>query len=192
MSSSTGSCVQVAPATSSRCRSRRCDSCTPSAAQRAPGRRAARAGSAISALSVISSVQQRAAATPCARAALGRRRGQLGVEQVRDRQVDRDADVVAGVAPAGAAAPAPRRRTQSVSGRIRPVCSAIGMNSSAGSQPALGVLPAHQRLDAAERAGPERRPSAGSAARARPSSSAARSSPAGSSRRELWCPCSAS
>ena len=76
---------------------------------------------------------------------------------------------------------APASSTQQVSGRIRPVCSASGMNSLGRDQPAVGVLPAHQRLDADERAACERRPwagSAGSARRARSPGAARRAAPA--------------
>ena len=36
---------------------------------------------------------------------------------------------------------------------MRPVSSARGMNSPGAMQPALRVLPAHERLEAGERAG---------------------------------------
>jgi hypothetical protein len=39
------------------------------------------------------------------------------------------------------------RSTSKVSGRMRPVCSAKGINSPGGKLAAAGVLPAHERLD---------------------------------------------
>ena len=60
----------------------------------------------------------------------------------------------------------PSRRTQRPIGTIRPVSSAIGMNSSGRDEAALGVAPAQQRLDARRREPScERGRPAGSAAR---------------------------
>ena len=50
----------------------------------------------------------------------------------------------------------PRARTQRPIGRIAPFSSAISMKSPGGTSPALGVVPADERLDPGHRAGRER------------------------------------
>ena len=82
---------------------------------------------------------------------------------------------------------APRRARSASAARSGRCCSASGMNSSGRQQAALGVLPAHQRLDADDRAGRERRPSAGSGATSSPSlDRAAQLADAAPAARGLW------
>ena len=103
----------------------------------APGRRAPRAGSAISALSVISQVER---SGRCRQAAAGRwmASGSSGSCSDLRREIDRHAEVVARRRSSGTAARSAAFSTQSVSGLIRPVCSASGMNSSGGISPSSG------------------------------------------------------
>ena len=65
------------------------------------------------------------------------------------------------------------RAPSAPSGTMSPVSSASGMKSRGGSRPRLGVLPAHQRLDADDLARRRGRRSAGSATRSSPRSMAA-------------------
>ena len=92
-------------------------------------------------------------------AALGDRRhlgGEQRVERLAPGDVDRHADrrvELAAARPRSGGRPARGRAVRASA--IRPVSSAIGMNSSGGDQAALGVLPAHERLGGHRPAGGE-------------------------------------
>ena len=80
---------------------------------------------------------------------LGDAVGEIGLHELARREVDRDLERLADARAASAprCAPPPRSPTSPIC-TIRPVSSAIGMNSAGRDQAALGVLPAHQRLGA--------------------------------------------
>ena len=115
----------------------------------------ARCGSSMIALSVIS--RQKASAGTLVldqqRVELLR---QVLVEQVARRQVDRQRQRQ----PFGRAASrqwrAASSKTHIVSMRMKPVCSANGMNCIGGTSPRSRVLPAHQRLGTDHQAGVQR------------------------------------
>ena len=137
--------AQVARARSSRCRNRpwRC------------ARRGRAAGAACRAsprcpaagpISVISS-SSRSAGRPEAASALDDRLDQAAAAELHRREVDGDLQV--GSAMRGAScrpAAAPIRR----SARSGPISSASGMKSAGGIMPRVGMVPAQQRLEAAD------------------------------------------
>ena len=106
----------------------------PELVQRGRVRRAP-SGSCITAVSVSSSVSRRGSTRHLP--SRGDDLGQLLVVQAAGREVDRDADVVAGPLP-GASWASAASKLQWVNGWIRPVFSASGMNSSGRIAPRAG------------------------------------------------------
>ena len=109
--------------------------------------------------SAMSSVTSSRSARGGHAAALAERRatsaGQRGVEQVRGREVDRDVRSSPSARHARAGAERALEHVQRERRASAPVCSASGRNAPGAEQAALGVLPAHERLDAGRRAGRE-------------------------------------
>ena len=124
-------------ATSSRCRSRRSTSLTPRSRSRVERDEAAGRVGHDAALGDLQGQRRwpgrrpgRAAGRPCRAASASSR--------LFGRQVDRDVQVVAGPRARRRSGAGRPRSTCRVSGRIRPVCSASGMNSSGGTMPCSG------------------------------------------------------
>ena len=99
---------------------------------------------------------------PCASSSSATSSGKRRSSRSRAGDVDRDAEVDALVAASARHCASAVSSTCEVSARIRPVCSASGTKRSGDEQAVLGVLPAHERLDAADRDRCAGRPAAGS------------------------------
>ena len=152
--------AQVAQRASSRCRSRR--AATPTPMRAAPASAATQRSPSSSTTLSVTSRHSRAGSRPLASSASVDGRDQAGLGELAGGDVDADDRSCAVVANRRTACRHASRRTQAPIGTIRPVSSASAMNSAGRQQAALGVLPAHERLDADDPRRSRRRARAGS------------------------------